>query len=217
MCAALVCVSLADMRSAPFVAFLHHMPRLLSGEAFPVFRRPGGVATSLSVPGLVFKLKLFGLPNGSFEAMKIVGTIYTVIVLAITAVLGTREAEQGPATVDLAGGLDSGFVAQSVPSAIWAVSRAVAPDIAGSHGNTLRSHSVSSFDGLNDVEYRVACQRTGPKADRGNGFGITGNHCHSHCADAAATAGILCCYVACFSCLIGGSGKSAFGSDPKQS
>jgi alpha-1,2-mannosyltransferase len=91
MGAGLVCISLIDMGSAPFGAFLHHLPRLLSGEAFPVFRRPGGVATNLSVPGFLFKLKLFGLPNGSFEAMKIVGTIYTVIVLAVTAALGTQR------------------------------------------------------------------------------------------------------------------------------
>ncbi len=90
-CAALVGISLLDTGSAPYSAFLHQLPRLLSGEAFPVFRRPGGVATNLSVPGLLFKLKLFGLPNGSFEAMKIVGSIYTLIILAATVVIGMRR------------------------------------------------------------------------------------------------------------------------------
>jgi alpha-1,2-mannosyltransferase len=91
MCAALVGISLVDTGIAPYNAFLHQLPRLLSGEAFPVFRRPGGVATNLSVPGLLFKLKLFGLPNGSFEVMKIVGSIYTLIILAATFILGKRK------------------------------------------------------------------------------------------------------------------------------
>jgi alpha-1,2-mannosyltransferase len=91
MCAALVGISVVDTGSAPYSAFVHQLPRLLSGEAFPVFRRPGGVATNLSVPGLLFKLKLFGLPNGSFEIMKIVGLIYTLIVFATTLILGVRR------------------------------------------------------------------------------------------------------------------------------
>jgi hypothetical protein len=90
-CAALVGISLIDTGSAPYGAFLHQLPKLLSGEAFPVFRRPGGVATNLSVPGLLFKLKLFGLPSGSFEAMKIVGSIYTLIILAFTVMIGMRR------------------------------------------------------------------------------------------------------------------------------
>jgi hypothetical protein len=91
VCAALVGISLLDTGSAPYSAFLHQLPRLLSGEAFPVFRRPGGVATNLSVPGLFFKLKLFGLPNGSFAFMKLVGSIYTLIILAATLVIGMRR------------------------------------------------------------------------------------------------------------------------------
>ncbi|QNI33646.1 DUF2029 domain-containing protein [Alloacidobacterium dinghuense] len=90
-CAALVGISLLDTGSAPYHAFIHQLPKLLSGEAFPVFRRPGAIATNLSVPGLFFKLKLFGLPNGSFALMKIVGSIYTLIVLAATVVIGMRK------------------------------------------------------------------------------------------------------------------------------
>src|SRR6185312_4530630 len=91
ICVALVGVSLLDTGIAPYRAFLHHFPRLMSGEAFPVFRRPGGIATNLSVPGLLFKLKLFGLPNGSFQLMKIVGSIYTLIILGATVVIGMRR------------------------------------------------------------------------------------------------------------------------------
>lgn len=92
-CILFVAVSFLDIGTLPHRAFLHHVPRLMSGEAFPVFRRPGGSAANLSVPGFLFKLKLFGLPNGSFEGMKIVGTIYTVVVLAATAVLARRKLE----------------------------------------------------------------------------------------------------------------------------
>ncbi|WP_035347015.1 glycosyltransferase family 87 protein [Edaphobacter aggregans] len=89
--AALVGISLLDTGRVPYVAFLDHLPRLLSGESFAAFRNnPGTVAKNLSVPGFLFKLELFGLPNGSFEVMKIVGSIYTLIVLAATIVVARR-------------------------------------------------------------------------------------------------------------------------------
>jgi alpha-1,2-mannosyltransferase len=88
--AALVGISLLDTGRVPYVAFLDHLPRLLSGESFGAFRFPGSIAKNLSVPGFLFKLKLFGLPNGSFEVMKIVGSIYTLIVLAATIVIARR-------------------------------------------------------------------------------------------------------------------------------
>jgi hypothetical protein len=90
-CAVLVGISLLDTGRVPYVAFLDHLPRLLSGESFSALRNPGAVAKNLSVPGFLFKLKLFGLPNGSFALMKMVGTIYTVIVLAVTVVIGMRR------------------------------------------------------------------------------------------------------------------------------
>jgi alpha-1,2-mannosyltransferase len=90
-CAALVGISLLDTGRVPYVAFFDHLPRLLSGESFSAFRNPGAVAKNLSVPGFLFKLKLFGLPNGSFALMKTIGTIYTVIVLAVTVVVGMRR------------------------------------------------------------------------------------------------------------------------------
>jgi alpha-1,2-mannosyltransferase len=90
-CAALVGISLLDTGRVPYLAFLDHLPRLLSGESFDAFYNPGAVAKNLSVPGFLFKLKLFGLPNGSFALMKTIGTIYTVIVLAATVVIGMRR------------------------------------------------------------------------------------------------------------------------------
>jgi hypothetical protein len=90
LCAALVGISVLDTGWAPYSAFLHHLPRLLSGESFPAFRNPTAVARNLSVPGFLFKLKLFGLPNESFAVMKTAGTIYTLILLTATVVLAKR-------------------------------------------------------------------------------------------------------------------------------
>lgn len=203
VCAALVGISLLDTGSAPYTAFLHQLPKLLSGEAFPVFRRPGGVATNLSVPGLLFKLKLFGLPNGSFEAMKIAGSIYTLILLAATVVLGMRRLTPQRATIDLADGLDSGLAAQPVPSVVRTLSRAVAPDIAGGDGNSISSSAVSCFGCLGNSEHCASRQWRGSKDHCSNGFGVTGNHCRSACTSAETTAGVICCYAASgLSCLI---------------
>ena len=88
--AALVLVSVLDTGWAPYHAFLHQLPKLLGGEAFPAFRNPVSIAKNYSVPGMVFKLHLFGLPGASFGAMKIVGWIYTLIALAATVVLSRR-------------------------------------------------------------------------------------------------------------------------------
>lgn len=91
LCAALVGISFLDTGRSPYNAFLHQLPRLLSGEAFGALRRPENIAVNLSVPGFLFKLKLFGLPNGSFEVMKIVGSIYTLILLAATVMIAMRR------------------------------------------------------------------------------------------------------------------------------
>jgi alpha-1,2-mannosyltransferase len=87
---ALVAISLLDTGRAPYDAFFSHLPRLMGGEAFPVFRNPGGIAKNYSIPGMAFKLHLFGFPGASFAAMKIVGWIYTLIVLAVTVVVARR-------------------------------------------------------------------------------------------------------------------------------
>jgi len=80
----LMAVTLVDIGVPPFAAFVHHLPGLLSGEAFPAFRNPGAQAINISVPGLVFKAGLFGVPGMGFGASKIVGWIFTVVVLWVT-------------------------------------------------------------------------------------------------------------------------------------
>jgi alpha-1,2-mannosyltransferase len=90
LCIALIAVSLVDTGWAPYKAFLDHLPRLLGGEAFPAFRRPWPIAQNFSVPGMALKLRLFGVTGASFGAMKIVGWIYTLILLAATAFVARR-------------------------------------------------------------------------------------------------------------------------------
>ena len=74
----------------PYAAFLEHLPRLLSGEAFPAFRNPMPTAMNLSIPGLVLKLKLFGIPGSSFALSKIVGWAYTLVAVAAIVFAGSR-------------------------------------------------------------------------------------------------------------------------------
>lgn len=83
-------LALWDMGVAPFAAFVHHLPRLLGGEAFAAFRNPAAVAANLSIPGLVFKLRFFGLPDVGFGGAKLVGWIYTVIAVTVTVLLARR-------------------------------------------------------------------------------------------------------------------------------
>ena len=89
---AFIAISLADVGTQPYVAFVKHMPKLLSGEAFPAFRNPAAIAINESVPGLVFKLKLLGVPHMGFAASQVVGWIYTLIAVALTARLALRPA-----------------------------------------------------------------------------------------------------------------------------
>jgi hypothetical protein len=85
-----VLLSLLDTGIAPIVAFLHHLPGILSGEAFPAFRNPAATGINVSIPGLVFKLKLFGVAGMSFAASKIVGWIYTLVVIGAIALVARR-------------------------------------------------------------------------------------------------------------------------------
>ena len=71
------------------------MPKLLSGEAFPAFRNPAAIAVNESIPGLVFKLKLFGLPYMDFGVARVIGWLYTVIAIALVARLALRPAVAG--------------------------------------------------------------------------------------------------------------------------
>lgn len=87
----LVAISLLDTGWAPYRAFLAHLPRLLSGESFPAFRNAYAIAKNYSVPGMAFKLHLFGVSGASFGAMKVVGWIYTLVVLAATVLAARRR------------------------------------------------------------------------------------------------------------------------------
>jgi alpha-1,2-mannosyltransferase len=88
-------LTVLDMGWQPFLAFREHFPGLLSGEAFPAFRNPSAVAINYSIPGLVFKLKLFGVSGLSFGAARIVGTIYMFVALGVTVMLARRTVRQG--------------------------------------------------------------------------------------------------------------------------
>jgi hypothetical protein len=92
---ALVTVSLIDLGWHPYATFVDHLPRLLSGEAFPAFRNPVSISVNSSIPGIPFKLALFGVPHMDFTASKIVGWIYSLIVLAVVYTLARRPARAG--------------------------------------------------------------------------------------------------------------------------
>ena len=79
-----------DLGPAVYQVFLRHLPGLLGGEAFPAFRNPNAIAINYSIPGLVFKLKLFGIAGASFTASKLLGWIYTVVAVAATIALARR-------------------------------------------------------------------------------------------------------------------------------
>lgn len=81
---ALCALSLATFGWDPYVAFLDHLPRLMSGEAFPAFRNPGAMAINLSIPGLLFKAKHFGASGITFDQAGLLGLAYMVVVLAVT-------------------------------------------------------------------------------------------------------------------------------------
>jgi hypothetical protein len=80
---AIILVSLLDTGWAPYAAFLRHLPALLSGEAFPAFRNPAAAAINFSIPGLAFKLRLFGVPGMGYGAAKLLGWISTLAALAL--------------------------------------------------------------------------------------------------------------------------------------
>jgi hypothetical protein len=90
-----VLLALWDTGLAPFMAFVHHLPRLLGGEAFAAFRNPAAIAANQSIPGLVFKLRFFGFPDAGFGGAKLVGWIYTVIAVTATVLLA-RRGRAGP-------------------------------------------------------------------------------------------------------------------------
>lgn len=88
--AALTLVTLADLGLTPLVAFADHLPKILSGEAFPGLFRPPAIAINESVPGIVFKLGLFGVPGMGFGTAQVVGWIYTGVLVGTTAWFALR-------------------------------------------------------------------------------------------------------------------------------
>jgi hypothetical protein len=84
-------LSILDLGWASYHAFLQHLPGLMGGEAFPAFRNPAAMAINYSIPGLIFKLKLFGVPGMTFAASKIVGWLYTLVALWVVVLVGTRK------------------------------------------------------------------------------------------------------------------------------
>lgn len=89
---ALLCVllSVADTGIAPIRAFVANLPGILGGEAFAAFRKPTATAINVSIPGIVFKLKLFGVAGMSFATSKVLGWIYTLVVVAAIAFAARR-------------------------------------------------------------------------------------------------------------------------------
>jgi hypothetical protein len=88
--AAFVLASLVLFGAGTYQAFLDQLPRLLSGEAFPALRNPGPIARNLSIPGLLFKAKLFGASGVSYEAAGHLGTVYMLVALGLTVMAGLR-------------------------------------------------------------------------------------------------------------------------------
>ena len=93
----ILAVSVADVGLPPFLAFAEHLPKLVSGEAFPAFRNPNAIAINESVPGIVFKIALWGGPALGFGAARTVGWIYTLFLVGITAWLALRQTSRGHA------------------------------------------------------------------------------------------------------------------------
>lgn len=91
----LVLIALLVTGWQPYSVFLTHLSGLLGGEAFPAFRNPAATAINYSVPGIIFKLKLFGVPGMNFGAMKIIGWIYTLVLLAIIITIARRADRTG--------------------------------------------------------------------------------------------------------------------------
>jgi alpha-1,2-mannosyltransferase len=84
-------ITLLDLGWGAYVHFLEHLPQLLGGEAFPALRMPAAMANNFSIPGLVFKAKLFGVPGMDLTAAKIVGWLYTAVILALTLLAAKKS------------------------------------------------------------------------------------------------------------------------------
>lgn len=90
---ALSLITLSVFGWQPYQAFLTHLPGILGGESFPAFRNPQAMAINVSIPGIIFKLKIFGMQSMGFGQSKILGWIYTLILIAITFVVARRKTD----------------------------------------------------------------------------------------------------------------------------
>jgi alpha-1,2-mannosyltransferase len=91
----LALITWADVGWRQYVGFVEHLPGLLGGEAFPALRNPAAMAINHSVPGLVFKATLFGVPGMGFLAAKIVGWIWTLTILWVTLRISRHTPQEG--------------------------------------------------------------------------------------------------------------------------
>lgn len=91
---ALTAITLADVGWTPFAAFLDHLPKILSGEAFPGLFRAPAIAINESIPGVVFKLGLWGVPGLGFTQAQVVGWVYTVVLVAAIVWLAHRRSDR---------------------------------------------------------------------------------------------------------------------------
>ncbi len=126
-------LTVVDTGWQPFLAFREHFSGLLSGEAFPAFRNPSAVAINHSIPGIVFKLKLFGVPGMDFGAARVVGTLYMLVAVAATVMLGRRTVRENEhplvwLTILILATLRSPFLPQAYAPfpAIWMLTLLVA-------------------------------------------------------------------------------------------
>ena len=112
-------LTLAAFGTAPYAGFLDHLPRLLSGEAFPAFRNPVAMAMNQSVPGLLYKARIFGFEGATFDRMKIVGTAWMLVATAIVAWAGRRAPRDAdrPGDADRRG--DAGQAGGAYQPRVW--------------------------------------------------------------------------------------------------
>ena len=92
--ALLALVTVVDLGWTPVAAFVDQLPKIVSGEAFPGLFRPAPISINESIPGIVFKLGLFGVPGMGFGAARIVGWIYTVVLVAAIVWLARRPGDR---------------------------------------------------------------------------------------------------------------------------
>ena len=89
-------LAVAWLSWAPFSSFLtFELPRMLSGEAFAWLGNEdlwAVAAINGTIPGLVWKLPLLGLPEAGPAAPKLVGTVYTLLLVGLAVVAARRVA-----------------------------------------------------------------------------------------------------------------------------